>query len=166
MRIRKLSYFILVLSYCFSLKAADEKQAEVQSIGEIGCSGGTALVIYNAACSASGYLYPNITLGLKIEDTAYLSMGGTSAPRKSLSTIFTVYPFSGSFYAEMNLGWFSTGPIIIHKKEYPAISGLAAGFHFGNRWTIFEHIILGINYLGFTYPTKALLLGGELGFRF
>jgi hypothetical protein len=163
---KKLSYFILILSYCFSLKAEEQKQPEIHNIGEIGCSIGTGLVFLNLECSGSAYLYPDITLGLKIEESDTLMFSGYSPSRISLQTILTLYPFKGSFYTEFGLGAYYTAPYVYLKTKHPSTYDLAIGFHLGNRWTIFDHIILGINYFGLTFPTHLLLIGVELGYRF
>jgi hypothetical protein len=168
---KKILYLIITLNFFVTLKAGTEEPKETQSLGEFSCTIGTAVIAYNAGCTIAGYIYPNINLGLRYTESIFIF-----GPRalQNLLGVFTIYPFKGSFYIDMELGGYYHSS---YKKSYyagnrmhdsysSAGGGSAFGFHMGNRWVIFENLFLGINYLGVTYPTDVVLIGFELGYRF
>ncbi len=165
---KKILYLIITLNLFVTLKAGTEEPKEPQSLGEFLCTIGTAVIVNNAGCTIAGYLYPNINLGLR-----YTKSGPPVA--ESFLGVFSVYPFKGSFYIDVELGAYYQHSyqdrihLSTHSylgKKHSEVWGSALGFHMGNRWVIFENLVLGINYLGFTYPINAALIGFELGYRF
>ncbi len=166
---KKFLYLIIILNSFVTLKADTEEPKKPRSLGELSCTIGTAVLFYHAGCSVAGYFHPNINLGLRYTESIMIWGGSGYIP--SLLTLLTIYPFKGTFYIDIELGGYYAPPYQGYRSMrdiiyYPEVYGGAFGFHMGNRWIVYKNLFLGINYLGFTYPTDAVLIGFELGYRF